>query len=58
MVSARKFVELKVADGELDLGAHIDLSPREVTAEALIASANDELLALENKPQRSAGSTS
>jgi hypothetical protein len=41
------------------MGAHIDLSPREVTAEALVASANDELLALEDKPaQRAAGSTS
>jgi DNA recombination protein RmuC len=59
MVSARKFVELKVADEELHMGAHIDLSPREVTAEALVASANDELLALEDKPaQRAAGSTS
>lgn len=58
MVSARKFVELKVADEEIPVAAHIDLSPRDVTAEALIASANDELLALENKPsQRAAGST-
>lgn len=59
MVSARKFVELKVADEEIAIAAHIDLSPRDVTAEALIASANDELLALENRPsQRAAGSTS
>lgn len=58
MVSARKFVELKVADEELHVGAHIDLAPRDLTAEALVASARDELLALEDKPQRAAGSTS
>lgn len=59
MVSARKFVELKVSDQEIDPPMHIDLVPRDVTAEALIASANEELLALDAKPsQRAAGSTS
>ncbi|MGA7688750.1 MAG: DNA recombination protein RmuC [Jiangellales bacterium] len=59
MVSARKFVELKVSDQEIDPPTHIDLVPRDVTAEALIASANEELLALDAKPsQRAAGSTS
>ena len=59
MVSARKFVDLQVDDEPIELHAHIDLSPRDVTAAELVASANDELLALEETPaQRAAGSTS
>lgn len=59
MVSARKFVELKVSDEQIDPPVHIDLVPRDVTAEALVASANDELLAMDaTTTQRAAGSTS
>ena len=50
MVSARKFVDLQVDDEPIELHAHIDLSPRDVTAAELVASANDELLALEETP--------
>lgn len=59
MVTARRFVDLKVDDEPIEAHGHIDLSPRDVTAAELIASANDELLALEDSSaQRAAGSTS
>jgi len=46
LVTARRFSELKVTDGELYAPDQISLAPRQVQAPELVASANEALVAL------------
>ncbi len=56
MVQARRFVDLQVADKPIEIGPHIDLAPRDVSLDELVASANDELLAIDrDRPMRASG---
>lgn len=48
LVSARRFTELQVADGELDTPATVDRTPRGVSAPELVASAGESLVSLED----------
>jgi DNA recombination protein RmuC len=54
MVQARRFVDLQVADTAIEVSPHIDLAPRDVTVDELVASANDELLAIDRDRRRRA----
>ncbi|MEQ3551604.1 DNA recombination protein RmuC [Pseudonocardia nematodicida] len=52
LVSARKFAELQVADGELPTPATVDRTARGVSAPELVASAGDSLVSFEDLTRR------